>query len=60
MLSSAAVCPALNMNPLCPLPTHAQAHGLHGFNGMLTHQDEGTWAAARRAITPAFTLSQVK
>jgi hypothetical protein len=48
------------MNPLCPLPTHAQAHGLHGFNGMLTHQDEGTWAAARRAITPAFTLSQVK
>lgn len=36
------------------------AHGLQGYNGMLTHQDEGTWRAARRAIAPAFTVSEVK
>jgi cytochrome P450 len=37
-----------------------QAHGLQGYNGMLTHQDEGTWKAARRAMAPAFTISEVK
>eukprot|EP00882_Tetradesmus_deserticola_P013897 GHRQ01014762.1.p1 GENE.GHRQ01014762.1~~GHRQ01014762.1.p1 ORF type:complete len:265 (+),score=77.84 GHRQ01014762.1:176-970(+) len=36
------------------------AHGLQGFNGMLTHQDEATWKAARRAIAPAFTITEVK
>ncbi|KAF6261970.1 cytochrome P450 [Scenedesmus sp. NREL 46B-D3] len=36
------------------------AHGLQGYNGLLTHQDEGTWRAARRAIAPAFTISEVK
>ena len=45
--------------PACPM-LRPQAHGIQGYNGMLTHQHEGTWRAARRAIAPAFTISAVK
>jgi hypothetical protein len=51
-LSQAAAC--------CCSCVLLQAHGLQGYNGMLTHQDEGTWKAARRSIAPAFTISEVK